>query len=132
MAGWHHWLDGRESEWTPGVGDGQGGLVFCNSWGCKESDMTEQLNWTELIVAWDLSYIAYFVILPKLNSWENITSSHSHVTCHHFFNSFFVIVEEMSLCYIIWHQFITLSTYSLVSVYKVYGQSIKAVSKIHL
>ena len=48
MAGWHHWLDGCESEWTPGVGDGQGGLVCCNSWGCKESDMTECLNWTEL------------------------------------------------------------------------------------
>ena len=41
MAGWHHWLDGRESEWTPGVGDGQGGLVCCGSWGRKESDTTE-------------------------------------------------------------------------------------------
>ena len=49
MAGWHHGLDGRESEWTPGVGDGQGGLVCCDSWGCKESDTTEQLNWTELM-----------------------------------------------------------------------------------
>ena len=48
MAGWHHWLDGHESEWTPGVGDGQGGLVCCNSWGRKESDMTKWLNWTEL------------------------------------------------------------------------------------
>ena len=48
MAGWHHWLNGHESEWTPGVGDGQGGLACCNSWGLKESDMTEQLNWTEL------------------------------------------------------------------------------------
>ena len=48
MAGWHHWLDGRESGWTPGVGDGQGGLACCNSWGRKESDMTERLNWTEL------------------------------------------------------------------------------------
>ena len=45
---WHHWLEGRESEWTPGVGDGQGGLVCCDSWGCKESDTTEWLNWTEL------------------------------------------------------------------------------------
>ena len=45
MAGWHHWLDGRESEWTPGVGDGQGGLVSCNSWGHRESDTTERLNW---------------------------------------------------------------------------------------
>ena len=48
MAGWHHRLDGQEFEWTPGVGDGQGGLVCYNSWGCKESDTTEQLNWTEL------------------------------------------------------------------------------------
>ena len=46
-AGWHHWLDGRESEWTPGVGDGQGGLACCDSWGRKESDTTERLNWTE-------------------------------------------------------------------------------------
>ena len=48
MAGWHYWLDGREFEWTLGVGDGQGGLVCCDSWGHKESDMTERLNWTEL------------------------------------------------------------------------------------
>ena len=47
MAGWHHGLDGRESEWTPGVGDGQGGLACCNSWDRKESDTTEQLNWTD-------------------------------------------------------------------------------------
>ena len=47
MAGRHHWLDGREFEWTPGVGDGQGVLACCNSWGRKESDMTERLNWTE-------------------------------------------------------------------------------------
>ena len=45
MAGWHHWLDGCEFEWTLGVGDGQGGLACCNSWGCKELDMTERLNW---------------------------------------------------------------------------------------
>ena len=44
VAGWHHWLDGRESEWT-GVGDGQGVLACCNSWGHKESDTTERLNW---------------------------------------------------------------------------------------
>ena len=49
MAGWHHWLNGHESEWTPGVGDGQGGLACCDSWGNKESDMSERLNWTELI-----------------------------------------------------------------------------------
>ena len=48
MAGWHHRLYGHEFGWTPGVGDGQGGLACCNSWGFKESDMTEWLNWTEL------------------------------------------------------------------------------------
>ena len=47
MARWHHWLDGHESEWTLGVGDGQGGLACCDSWGRKESDTTERLNWTE-------------------------------------------------------------------------------------
>ena len=49
MAGWHHQLNGRESEWTPGVGDRQGGLACCNSWGRKELDSTEWLNWTELM-----------------------------------------------------------------------------------
>ena len=48
MAGWRHWLNGRESEWTLGVGDGQGGLACCNSWGSKDSDTTQWLNWTEL------------------------------------------------------------------------------------
>ena len=48
MAGWYHWLNGHEFRWTPGVGDGQGGLVCCESWGRKESDTTEWLNWTEI------------------------------------------------------------------------------------
>ena len=48
MAGWHHWLNGHEFEWTPGVGDGQGGLACCDSWGRKESDTPEWLNWTEM------------------------------------------------------------------------------------
>ena len=48
MAGWHHWLDGCGSEWTPGVGDGQGGLACCNSWGRNESDMTERLISSDL------------------------------------------------------------------------------------
>ena len=52
MAEWHHRLDGHESEWTLGDGDGQGGLACCDSWGCKESDTTERLNWTERASWW--------------------------------------------------------------------------------
>ena len=44
MVGWHHWLNGHGFGWALGVGDGQGGLACCNSWGCKESDTTERLN----------------------------------------------------------------------------------------
>ena len=62
MAGWHHRLDRHEFGWTPGVGDGQGGLVCCDSWGRKESDMTEQLNWTELILVKSISKM-------QLNKW---------------------------------------------------------------
>ena len=46
MAGWHHRLNGCEFEWTLAVGDGQGGLACCDSWGHKESDTTDRLNWT--------------------------------------------------------------------------------------
>ena len=48
MVEWHHQLDGHGFGWTPGVGDGQGGLVCHGSWSCKESDATERLNWTEM------------------------------------------------------------------------------------
>ena len=48
MTWWHHQHYGHEFGWTPQVGDGQGGLACCNSWGHKESDTTERLNWTEL------------------------------------------------------------------------------------
>ena len=61
MAGWHHRLHAHEFGWTPGVGDGQGGLACCNSWGCKELDMTEQLNWT------DWRYLSYLMIFKVLS-----------------------------------------------------------------
>ena len=47
MAGWHHQLDGHGFGWTPGLGDGQEGLACCDSWGRKESDTTEPMNWTD-------------------------------------------------------------------------------------
>ena len=63
MVGWHHWLDGHGFGWTLGVGDGQGGLMCCGSWGRKESDTTERLNWTEL---------NWIVLSPvqNLNPWK--------------------------------------------------------------
>ena len=55
MVGWHHWLNGQEFEWAPGVGDGQGSWACCSPWGCKGSDTTERLNWTELNWRWQTS-----------------------------------------------------------------------------
>ena len=63
MAGWHHQLNGREFGWTPGVGDGQGGLACCNSWGREESDTTERLNWTEP------SCCGFFVLGCRVSFW---------------------------------------------------------------
>ena len=68
MAGWHHQLDGHKFEWTLGVGDGQGGQACCDSWGCKESDMTERLNWTEL--NWTLRNNSTIRLLSDQTSME--------------------------------------------------------------
>ena len=59
MVGWHHWLNGHGFGWTPGVGDRQGGLACCSSWGHKESDTTEwnELNWTK-------SFLLFLCFLP--------------------------------------------------------------------
>ena len=67
MAGWHHWLDGHESEWTLGVGDGQGSLACCDSQGRKALDTTEWLNWTELIPSYDQS--------PKLENDKGLSQA---------------------------------------------------------
>ena len=79
MAGWHHWLDGHEFGWTPGVGDGQGGLEGCNSWGHKESDTTEWLNWTGWVcIFFSLSskniLIAIFIcsFSPRFTCWGGL------------------------------------------------------------
>ena len=60
-------LNGREFEWTPGVGDGQGGLACCYSCGCKESDVTEWLNWTELNGLWGVGNIV--LLTQVLVTW---------------------------------------------------------------
>ena len=68
MVGWHHRLNGHGFGWTPGVGDEQGGLVCFGSWGHKESDMTERLNWTELIQVSSQDWIKASVFVS--NSWR--------------------------------------------------------------
>ena len=71
MVGWHHRLNGHGFGWTLGVGDGQLGLVCCGSWGRKQSDVTEWLNWTDCVIAvsqYSLARIKYydFLSLPAL------------------------------------------------------------------
>ena len=66
MVGWRHQLDGHEFGWTPGVGDGHRGLACCGSWGHRELDMTEQLNWTGLTNVVHGSCLCSFPILPCL------------------------------------------------------------------
>ena len=61
MVEWHHWLDGHEFEQAPGIGDGQGSLVCCTAWDCKELDMTEQLNWT----SHNAFYLRLLLVLRK-------------------------------------------------------------------
>ena len=82
MAGLHHWLDGRESEWTLGVGDGQGGLACCDSWGPKELDMTERLNWTEL-KQWRFATSVWNINLHKLSfiqyAWNKLSIWHKYM-----------------------------------------------------
>ena len=77
MAGWHHWLNGHESEWTPGVGDGQGGLVCCSSWGRRvRHDWVTELNWifqNELIVSDPTSSVIFIVFLLTCNTLRQNT-----------------------------------------------------------
>ena len=81
MAGWHHWLDGCGFEWTPGVGDGQGGLACHGSLGHNESDTTEQLNWTELMQStpWEILGWRNHKLESRLPGEISI-SSYKHMT----------------------------------------------------
>ena len=69
MVGWHHRLNGHEFEQAPGVGDGQGSLACCSPWGQKESNMSEQLNWTDLILYFPLLLLPS--IFPSIRVFSN-------------------------------------------------------------
>ena len=70
MAGWHHQLNGHGFGWTPGVGNGQGGLVCCGSWGRKESDMTEQRIAAKLVQQTEMGGDSFHA---EFNSLESIS-----------------------------------------------------------
>ena len=80
IFGWHHWPDGHKFEQTPGDGEGQGSLACCSPWGHKESDVTEQLNWTDLkeLIYWKISFLSHTHNLAdnvQPSGTENTTSS---------------------------------------------------------
>ena len=86
MTGWPRRLDGREFEWTPGVGDGQGGLAWCNSWGRKESDTmndwSEHLIWTRNKTSGDDGITAEIFQILKHDAVKVLDS-----ICHQFWKS---------------------------------------------
>ena len=91
MAGWHHWLDGREFEWTLGVGDGRGGLVCCDSWGRKESNMTEWLNWT------DISFTSNFLTWKEVECFPIQIFLHLYRWLNNFYLSFLLVCIHIDL-----------------------------------
>ena len=81
-------MTGHEFEWTPGDGDGQGGLACCNSWGHKELDTTEGLNWTEWFILLqtalfltDLHLISNSVLAPSFCSFTFLCSYMCFFSC---------------------------------------------------
>ena len=78
MVEWHHWLDGHEFEQAAGVENGQGRLAWCSPWGRKESDTTEWLNWTKLILELPSDFPSFLQFKPDfaiMNSWFDPQSS---------------------------------------------------------
>jgi len=84
MVGWHHQLNWHEFEQAPGIGDGQGGLAWCSPWGCKESDTTERLNWTNThfeFLSWMDSGF-HQMLFQHLLRWAYVFLSFVYVVYH--------------------------------------------------
>ena len=85
MVGWHHQLDGHEFAQASGI-DGQGSLVCCSPWGRKESDMTEELNWT------DNHHDFRYVLQIQKKHWSNIWLN---VSCGFLQIGFYIFVTSL-------------------------------------
>ena len=95
MAGWQHWLDGRESQWTPRVGDGQEGLACCDSWGRKESDTTERLIWSDLSVLQSFFTLILTVTTLKFIGRLFCTNSSMYIFVFYWLESIYVSLAEI-------------------------------------
>ena len=73
MVEWHHWLSGHEFEQAPGVGVGPGGLMYYSQWDHKESDTTEQLNWTDVLITEQLNWTDVLITEHLINITDNDT-----------------------------------------------------------
>ena len=130
MVGWHHQLDGHEFEQAPGVGDEQGSLACCSPWGCKESDMTERMNWADRYeenqashnVAWkgnstSTAFLDYCGYSPLTLHWKLTSGVSYRLVAMWNLNS-----ENFSYCYIkmhwsIFHFKLLLFTHDVVTSY---------------
>ena len=92
MVGCHHRLNGHEFEQFLGVGDGQRSLACCSPWGCKESDMTEQLDWYSTPSWRNIKKIVFF---PDHYSWSNTSTDNNDCLPSSFF--FFFPIEVHNL-----------------------------------
>ena len=89
MPGWHHWLDGRESEWTLGVGDGTGRPGVLRFMGSQRVDTTEWLNWLKNIVAQKLQKINRILCLVSFSVFGRLFSLWPTHTSIYFLNEMF-------------------------------------------
>ena len=96
MVGWHHWLDGHDFEQDPGVRDGQGSLEHCSPWGCKELDMAEWLNWTQLNCLHQVTDGGHLVSAIFFSHWKFVK------VCYMLWNGFLCVLSHVWLFATLW------------------------------
>ena len=103
MVGWHHWLDGHESEQAPGVGDGQGSLVCCSPWGHKESDWATELYWIGILDSKQPAALEVRItfVLQSLTLVDQTPPPITQGYCRHFDLYCFLLLKDI-ICKHIW------------------------------